>query len=156
MKLKLVEEHDGYDISELKIYQAEDGQYKKRFTCSECGVQVGDCFCWDKLETAVNDIEENRFLCSRHYVEEFYREDPEFHASFVDDVCGTKLDEKVQRIYNYECECCESDETEENVRRLKNECEDIVRNLTEKEVMKIYRLMADGYDCEFSGSTCNV
>lgn len=153
--MKIVEEHDGYDISYLKIYQSEDGQYKKRFKCQECGIKVGECFCWDDLENAMIDVEETRFLCSRHYVEEIYTDYPDVYSQYIDEVCGTKLDEKIRIINSYDLDDDENKELAKKTCKVYEECYDIVRNLTDEEIEKIYNLMTENGDWEFSGSCCN-
>lgn len=59
----------GRDISSLKIYLDDAGNFRHRFYCAKCNSPMV-CMCYKTLEAAVNELDHviNHILCNRHYL----------------------------------------------------------------------------------------
>lgn len=95
--MKHITEHDGTDITSLKVYY--DGRhYKVKHYCRRCKLDLG-CFCYDDLEDAVYSCTGVYWECMRHILESVWV-DYEL-AEEIDRVCGTKLVEAAARTDCY-------------------------------------------------------
>lgn len=135
--MKHITEHDGVDITRLKIYY-NDRQYRVRHYCRRCRLDLG-CFCYDYLEDAIYSCKDVYWECMRHILEDVWV-DYEL-AGEIDRVCGTHLVEAASRT-----DCYASDETLA-----------ITRSITEKQAKKILDTvdLSDEFDMS-GGELCRV
>ena len=142
--LKQINEYNGDDITDLKIYYDKDvEQYKVRHHCDRCKLDLG-CFCYETAEDAVYACNECSWACHRHMLQEVWR-DCEMWAE-IDVICGTDIKSLVIDDYN------EGVDRTEDIDR-------IIKSITEEQASKILdmgELDTDYYDDNYIGEMCRL
>ena len=152
--LKLITDHNGEDISHLKIYYDEKTeQFQKRIRCKTCDVVLANCMCYNNLDDAVAGNTQS--YCNRHYIEEVWYDEELYNL--IDSLFDVGLCKYVSLIWSISNG--DFAITEESTGLIDEglwcKCHKMVADLTDEQISK---LMSEiDIDCdEVDGWICEV
>ena len=154
IKYEVYEPGESNPIDDLDIYyDSSKGVYKHKFVC-ECGEDIG-CFCFDSIESAIDDVETN-MMCSSCYSREMLEEwilEYNDNAKIVDDLMGTKIHTNMEHCGGLEV-CMDDGEKYDSVVLF---IRTTIKEFSKDDLIKVVNKIGiedDGGD--FSGYGCEV
>ena len=149
-KFKLIEKCNSEDISHMKIYEDKEGKFRLKKSCPICNKKTA-CFCFEDIETAINDFEFNEHLyCDRDYLKELWME--QVFWVMIDDECGTNFTKMASKIINARASKCV--ESKKYINGIMDEGRKIIDGFTNKQIKNIINKI--DIDYEFNGEICQI